>query len=253
MDIGGELQRARTMRNWSLADIAERTKISPWVLRAIEANRFESVPGGLFARSFLRAYAREVDLDADLLVQSYRSQFEPLPAPSDAESPQVPPEPALNVDQRRGTSQVIGLAVVLLIGFAYVNFVSKTSASHGAAPMLTDANLSETSPTAVPVATSGALDTGRNTTGYVPLKIEIQATGPCWVALSADGERIASRLLNAGERQQFAVHDELAVRVGDPSAFTFTIDGAPGRSLGPAATPVNAQITRQNYKTFLAR
>jgi cytoskeletal protein RodZ len=217
----------------------------------MEANRFEFVPGGLFARSFLRAYAHEVELDADLLIESYRSQFEPVSSPSAAEPLQEPTRPELNVNPRSATRQILSIAVVVLMGFAYFQFVRRTTASYAPTPTPTYVQLSTGSSAAVPVATGAILDTARNTTDNVPLKIEFQATGPCWVAVSTDGERVVSRLLNAGERQQFAVHDELTVRVGDPSTFTFTIDGMPGNSLGAAATPANAHITRQNYKTFV--
>jgi hypothetical protein len=191
-------------------------------------------------------------LDPDLLIQNYRAQFDPLPPPPDVAPRQESAKPELNVDPRRATKQAIGLAIVVLIGFAYFRFVGRTTASHAATPTPTHADLATGASAPVPVATGGALETARDTTSNVPLKIEFQATGPCWVSVSTDGEHVVGRLLNAGERQEFAVHDELTVRVGDPSTFTFTIDGVPGNSLGAAATPVNAHITRQNYKTFLA-
>src|ERR1700704_2375149 len=79
MDIGGDLRRARTARHLSLAEIADRTKINGSLLRAIEDNRFDRVPGGLFTRGYLRAYAREVQLDPESIVERYRSEYEPPP------------------------------------------------------------------------------------------------------------------------------------------------------------------------------
>src|SRR5438477_2289374 len=76
MDIGAELRNARKARKLSIEEIARVTKISPSVLRAIDRNDFSSVPGGLFTRGFLRAYAREVGLDPEEIVQLYRTEFE---------------------------------------------------------------------------------------------------------------------------------------------------------------------------------
>jgi hypothetical protein len=41
------------------------------------------------------------------------------------------------------------------------------------------------------------------------------------------------------------------MRVGDPSAFAFTLDGIPGRALGTPHTSVNLKFNRQNYKVVL--
>ena len=76
MDIGADLRNARQARRLSIEQIARVTKISPSVLRAIDRNDFDSVPGGLFTRGFLRAYAREVGLDPEEIVQLYRTEFE---------------------------------------------------------------------------------------------------------------------------------------------------------------------------------
>src|SRR4029077_16909532 len=85
MDVGGELRQARTARKLSLSDIANRTKINQSILRAIEENRFDRVPGGLFARGYLRAFAKERNLDTEKVVTKYRSEFEQpiveLPSP----------------------------------------------------------------------------------------------------------------------------------------------------------------------------
>lgn len=257
MDIGGDLRRARTARKLSLADIARRTKISPSVLRAIETNRFDCVPGGLFTRSFLRTYAREVELDPDAIVRQYRAEFEAPPVAPDGAAARVSPVDvhvdATPIDgESRGAGQTVGLAVVMLIGLAYFGFF-RDVATQSTATGLKPADAVEASAAALPspVGTTGSADTARDVPNGAPLKFEIQASGPCWVAASADGERLIARLMNAGEKQQFGVRDEVTMRVGDPSAFTFTINGAPGRSLGPAGIPVNAQMTRQNYKTFL--
>src|SRR2546430_11869139 len=86
MDIGGDLRRARTARHLSLAEVSNRTKINGSLLRAIEDNRFDRVPPGLFTRGYLRAYAREVELDPETIVDRYRAEFEVQPVPDEPPS-----------------------------------------------------------------------------------------------------------------------------------------------------------------------
>jgi len=50
----------------SLRQIATSTKISMGVLEALERDDFSHLPGGIFSRAFVRAYATEVGLDRDL-------------------------------------------------------------------------------------------------------------------------------------------------------------------------------------------
>lgn len=57
----------------SLVDLARRTKIPLHVLEAIERDAIDEVPGGLFIRGYLRAYAAEVGLDRERVVREFLS------------------------------------------------------------------------------------------------------------------------------------------------------------------------------------
>lgn len=76
-DIGSRLQQAREARGQSLRDVAETTKISMSCLRAIEANDFSRLPGGIFRSAYVGAFAETVGLDAGEVVRDYRTRFEP--------------------------------------------------------------------------------------------------------------------------------------------------------------------------------
>lgn len=85
------------------------------------------------------------------------------------------------------------------------------------------------------------------------MHVDIQPLGLCWIAATVDGTRVVYRLMRPGEQQTIEVHDEVVLRVGDPAAFTFSINGMAGRSLGPAGEAVTIHITRENYREFLRR
>ena len=84
------------------------------------------------------------------------------------------------------------------------------------------------------------------------MKLAIETNADCWVAANIDGRSAIARLMKAGERDQFDVNDRATVRVGDPSAFHFTLNGIPGRVLGTAHNAVNLTFDRQNYKSVLS-
>src|SRR5262245_32379222 len=71
--FGDWLRRQREMREISLRDIADRTKISLRYLEAMEDDRFDLLPAPIFAKGFLREYARYVGLSPDDVVNHYLS------------------------------------------------------------------------------------------------------------------------------------------------------------------------------------
>jgi cytoskeleton protein RodZ len=70
-DLGRQLKRAREARGVSLREIATRTKISISALEALERSEFHRLPGGIFSRAVVRAYATEVGLDPDITVENF--------------------------------------------------------------------------------------------------------------------------------------------------------------------------------------
>src|SRR5437867_11790484 len=74
-DVGTKLREARERRGVSLRAIAGATKISMAVLEALERNDVSRLPGGIFSRSFVRAYAVEVGLDPEATIQEFVAQF----------------------------------------------------------------------------------------------------------------------------------------------------------------------------------
>src|SRR5262245_21821017 len=70
-DLGSKLKRAREERGVSLAEIATATKISPAALEALERNDYSRLPGGIFSRSFVRAYATAVGLDPEAITNEF--------------------------------------------------------------------------------------------------------------------------------------------------------------------------------------
>ena len=257
MDVGAELRQARIARKLSLSDVSAHTKINQSILRAIEENRFDRVPGGLFTRGYLRAFAREVHLDPEAIVTKYRAEFEQpiVELPSPEKVAHRVPAYSLTADGTQDRRRFVGLAVVLLIGASYFGYERTRSSAPAppivatpaavATPTATDA-VAAAAPAPVPTPTTGTVDTP---TG--PLKLAIETKGDCWVSATVDGKPAIARLLKTGERVQFDVNDRAALRIGDPAAFSFTLNGMPGRVLGSAHTAVNLTFDRQNYKSIL--
>jgi cytoskeletal protein RodZ len=72
--LGEELRHKREQRRITLAEIAEATRIGTRFLKAIETDNFSILPGGIFTRSFIRAYAKYVGMNEEEAIGLYLQQ-----------------------------------------------------------------------------------------------------------------------------------------------------------------------------------
>jgi cytoskeletal protein RodZ len=69
--FGETLRRERELRQISLREIAEATKINLRYLDALEHDDFRHLPGGVFNKGFVRAYAQFIGIDPESMVMAY--------------------------------------------------------------------------------------------------------------------------------------------------------------------------------------
>jgi cytoskeletal protein RodZ len=273
-DAGAELREAREQRAISLGDVAKATKIPLAALDAIETNRLDRLPQPFYLRGFLRAYARHVGLDPDDTVTRYFrfNQIEPVVQ----DQPFAPPEPIDDGDRWAVVRQ--WLVIVLVVAASVTGYRVARSRPLPAAPAaqtslslpldvreIATAGLGVPAPAraataetraAAPTEAGVAASTETRavaSTEAGAFHLEIRIDGSCWLSVTTDGTVAVYRLMEAGEQQAFDVRREAVLRIGDPSAFTFSINGTAGRVLGPAGQAVTARITSDNYREFLGR
>src|SRR5688572_3014521 len=112
--FGENLKRERELRGIDLREIAQATKISVRFLEALEADRIDLLPGGIFRRSFVREYARYVGLDADRMVSEFLHAFGEERAAEPLASPEAKPRRSYPLYRRI----FFGLVVLLVCGVA---------------------------------------------------------------------------------------------------------------------------------------
>jgi cytoskeleton protein RodZ len=69
--FGEKLKLEREKRNITLDQVSVSTKIGIRMLRALEENQFNQLPGGIFNKGFVRAYSRVVGLDEEQTIADY--------------------------------------------------------------------------------------------------------------------------------------------------------------------------------------
>ena len=235
MDLGTTLQKARERAGFSLEELSARTRIPQKTLRAIEENNFDKVPAGIFARSFIRTYAREVGVDPAEAVAEFRTMTEPVSEPT-GETPGERVEtaaPARSFQPELVTSQP-SWSYLVVVGALFIGVIVMnryTTPGDEQTPATTGTIETSAADTTQPVATSGS-----------GIHIEMRAQRPCWVRAVVDGQVVFARLMQAGETETVSGQRDIVMRVGDPSALSYSINGRPGESLGAAEVPVTIRF-----------
>jgi cytoskeletal protein RodZ len=83
--FGDKLKRERELRGVTLEEIAEATKIGTRSLKALEDEHFDQLPGGIFNKGFVRAYAKFLGLDEEQAVSDFVAAQGEQPATSKAD------------------------------------------------------------------------------------------------------------------------------------------------------------------------
>ncbi|MBG9455244.1 hypothetical protein ABE61_14565 [Lysinibacillus sphaericus] len=133
-ELGTRLKEARLSKGYSLDDLQEITKIQKRYLIGIEEGNYSIMPGSFYVRAFIKQYADAVDLDAEEILETYKSE---LPGTSNNQVSQS----MTNSPSRRKISKgpstkmmeampkiIVGLFIIVIIVVIWVLMQSKNSA-----------------------------------------------------------------------------------------------------------------------------
>lgn len=246
--VGATLKRAREARGISLKELAERTKISARAFEAIERDNVKPLPGGIFARSFVRTYAAEVGLDVEATVDAFFAQFveaEPEPGP-EPEQADAWDSLAVRAELLRVGAVVLPLAVLvvwLVWGWSRTDAPQPIAATPIPAVRTDVPQPTPTRPASDVVRAGGPLDRD-------DLSLRITARAACWVSATADGREAYRHLMAAGDEVTLDASRELQVHFGDAGAVSLELNGARVPSVGNDGQVVTLRIDHDNAHEY---
>src|SRR5262245_15325868 len=177
--FGETLRRERELRGVSLREIADATNISVRFLQALEKDRLDVLPGGVFRRAFVKQYAKHLGLDPERLVAEF--------VYAHGEQPAHEPQ-----SRRRRESANPGTLLLIAV-FATVAVLSLWKAAPGREPMPAApapvARVVPPRPEPLPAAEKVPVAMPER------LVLTLRANDTCWVEARVDGQPVLNRVL----------------------------------------------------------
>jgi cytoskeletal protein RodZ len=234
--FGSWLRQQREIRNITLREISDNTKIGLRYLEALEEDRFEVLPAPIFAKGFLREYAKYVGLDPDEVVnfyltaeQRYRAErggddiSGVLPIPT--RGPVAPSSP-LPLGWLLAAAGALALLLVLA-GIWWAVRHNRGARSGGPQVEATPSTLAPIAPAPVPSVASPPPPPPANP--GAPLVVTLSFTAECWVEAVIDGDRHVSELRVQGESMRIEARDSISLTLGNAGAVRGEVNGRPLR------------------------
>lgn len=231
--FGTWLRCQREGREIDLREIAEASKISLTYLQAFEEDRFDILPASVFAKGFLRQYARYVGLDPEEVINFYLSARQELEGEEEAFEPNREAERSSN--WRFAVLALVITAVVVVLIWLLSRWNEQEQAGPRSAPVarpavvavppatVTEAMLPGTGPEAPPVEPEPSAPVAPG----APLRVALDFSSECWVEAYVDGVRETSRMMIQGESLLLEAAEMVEFTVGDAHVVEVEVNGRP--------------------------
>lgn len=259
-DVGARLRAAREAKQITLREIATTTKISVGTLEALEENDVARLPGGIFTRAFVKAYASEVGLDPEATMRDFMAQVPSESATTVKLDPRAHEHDLFQSQQRMAGAVLKLLLVGVPLAGLLLFFGMRGGPADDLEPTEESAEVTApaapvpTAPVSAPAPTPVTRDAPAEPAEVVasPLSLRLHPSGDCWVSLTIDGDLVFARVMEGGEQESYEANDEIVLTVGDAGAFGYSINQQPGRPLGAPGEVRTARITPETVDGFVA-
>lgn len=254
--LGEEFRAAREARGLSLSDVSEQIHIRSVYLQALENEDWSAIGAPVYARGFIRTYARFLGLDPESAIQRF-NESDSGTAPAATSPGPAARDSAGDRDERKGPSPLLYVAAALafvLVGAVLYNFYSfqvaeRNKVSAGAAPAATAAPAAPPTEAAAAVAPSAAATdlqvaaSPEPTPSAKPSKtLTLKLSENSWLRVLVDGQNVMEGVFPQGTVRTFRGNKAL-VRIGNAGGVDVDVNGKSVGKLGNSGDVVERNFS----------
>ncbi len=231
---GSYIRRERELRGISLTAVHEATRVPLNNLKALEEDRFSSLPHRAFIKGYLKAVCKYLGLDETDMLLRYEmyireNSLRVVPAGEDELPDKISPLP---LTSKNIVSALVVFGVIIII--FYFVFSMKTSVvtvpggGASTAPEAQGVEKVEEAPFAKPeLSPASVVKTKEVKSGTAAglHHLSITASEDVWVQAALDGAEPFEVLLKEGERVEWKAKDNFSLVIGNAAGVRLTMDG----------------------------
>lgn len=231
--IGNRLKKAREKKKLTLEDAQKALKIHPSILRALEENKAHELLSPVYVRSFLKTYARYLELNAEKIVGEY------------SEKHLEKPEQILHLDEKKldvaahiksikslkkympMAAKITATILALILALFVLRGAFRFTKTRIASALNRIKTAREAGPAAT-VAQRPSINIPRNE----PLTLVVKTKEDVWMQVKSDGEVIFKRVLPKENIETWKAKKAIELWVGNAQALELVLNGIPLGSPG---------------------
>ena len=219
LTLGTEIRDAREGAGFSVAKIAQITRIRETLIKDIESDKFESCGGNAYARGHIRTIAKALNLNADLLIEKFAQTT------GDFDRPMVDLLEENNVIKQRAPRPAISFKALASVAAGVVALLIAVPAVISLFPNDTTSPLAPSSQGPAPSTTEQNSQVVASATSGVSLVVS-GISGKSWIGIQdASGAQVFSGSINAGEVKSFSEDQFIHAIIGNAAAVSLNVNG----------------------------
>ncbi|HTR44669.1 MAG TPA: RodZ domain-containing protein [Thermodesulfovibrionales bacterium] len=242
--IGNTLKQKREAQGLDLREVADTLKIRYNCLKDLEDTTTDKLPDDLYARGYLRQYAKLLGVDLESLIESYAAQQTAQDTPPD--SPASQPKTGSRVSKN-----IVVIFSVVVIGAALFAVFSTLTGRREDKPLPPQVHQAERVTLEAPAPTPAppALDQGsavprEKVQGYT---LHVRADETTWLRVDMGEGKSEEALLKPGEEKEWTSQDGFDLRVGNAGGIRLVLNGKEIEPLGKKGEVVRIKLPKEEF------
>jgi cytoskeletal protein RodZ len=235
--LGKYFKRERELRNISLKEVAENTKVKEHFLRALEEDRYDLLPSTIYVKSFIIHYAKYIGVNPDDALLRYQNIIKR----EFADVPEAIPKKKSVWNMKYGW--IIGGTIVIALIASYLLFLRPSKPPIEPLPVKPEVKKE------LPFIPSPQIAGTPTRQEEKPLSLQIKAVEKTWIRIQVDDQPDREILFQPGEGISFRAVKRIYLIVGNAGGLDLIFNDRSLERFGESGEVVTLTFTPQGVET----
>mgnify|MGYP000845870795 FL=1 len=254
--VGDILRREREKQGLTIADIEKGTSIRRLYIEHIERGNIAELPGLVYAKGFVRNYAKFLHLDAESLVQQFAGENGGTPVSTPAAPESSPRRISLSNVGDESLSEIsigserssyagifgkLAAGIIVLValvggGAAVISAINSPAKESAVPPVKAESPAAPAKADAADATHAAAAADGVN--------VSVTLAERCWTEVSVDGKSVFEGIIEEGKTESWKGKESVVIRAGNAGALDVTFNGKKLGKFGDNGEVVERRFTK---------